>query len=393
MPSHPPAEITLVLSASAGIVAVAHGERYRWAQTALQRVGFQRRDNGTSALAVNDPQAARDTVHQLIRTARRHQATVTASSRRYLGDIADEMAAHLPGQWSARVGVHSHPVWQHDLVPWLWDAGELIRAVQTERLPYTAVLTDGTGIELLLVERPGHQSDYLLGAFAPNGFDEHVAKTSPPGSIVLPAAPEQAARAIADRFLPAYHHALHARRWATVAFALERIREEYDTRQAVKESGRFSDASPLDPGHIPDLEGQFADFAWQEFRNVLTHAPALLDQCRPATTGRPEDAAALQRLRDALVRGTGILAGWNARLEDLRETPEVLPAATYGEAKAERDARVLPVIEAWLADGEVFLRHQARAAAPPHPLAVRDHGVLPLPPALPTPPGASPARR
>jgi hypothetical protein len=392
MPSHPPAEITLVLSASAGIVAVAHGERYRWAETALKLVGFHRRDDGAFALAVNDPQAARDAVHQLIRTARRHQATVTASNRRYLGDVADEIAAHLPGPWNAKVGVHSHPVWQHDLLPWLWDAGELIHAVQTERLPYTAILTDDTGIELLLAERPGHQHDYLLGAFAPNGFDEHVAKTSPPSSIVLPAAPEQAARAIADRFLPAYHHALHTRRWATVAFALERIRDEYDARQAIKESGRFSDGSPMNPDHIPDLEGQSADFAWQEFRNVLTHAPALLDRCRPATTSWPEDAAALDRLREALVQGTGILAYWNARLDDLRQTPAALPAETYGDAKAERDARMLPVIEAWMADCEVFLR-QARAAAPLHPLAAHDHAVRALPPALPTPPGASSARR
>jgi hypothetical protein len=154
MPSKPPAEITLALSASAGIVAVAHGERYRWAQTALKRVGFQRRDDGTFALAVNNPQTARDAVHQLIPTARRHQATVTASNRRYLGDVADEIATHLPGTWSAKVEVYSHPLWQHDLLPWLWDAGELIHAVQTERLPYTAILTEDTGIELLLTERP-----------------------------------------------------------------------------------------------------------------------------------------------------------------------------------------------------------------------------------------------
>lgn len=389
MPSNPPAEITLVLSASAGIVAVAHGERYRWAQTALKLVGFHRRDDGAFALAVNDPQAARDAVHQLIRTARRHQATVTASNRRYLGDVADEIAAHLPGPWSAKVGVHSHPVWQHDLLPWLWDAGELIHAVQTERLPYTAVLTDDTGIELLVTERPGHQNDYLLGAFTPNGFDEHVAKTSPPNSIVLPAAPEQAAHAIANRFLPAYHHALHTRRWATVAFALERVREEYDARQAITESGRFSDGSPMNPDRTSDLEGHSSDFTWQEFRDVLTHAPALLDQCRPANTAWPEDAAALHRLRDALAQGTGILADWNARLDDLRQTPAALPAEMYGDAKAERDARMLPVIEAWMADGEVFLR-QARAAAP---LAAHDHAVRALPPAPPTPPSASSARR
>lgn len=45
MPSNPPAEIMLALSPNAGIVAVAHGERYRWAETALMLVGFQRRDD------------------------------------------------------------------------------------------------------------------------------------------------------------------------------------------------------------------------------------------------------------------------------------------------------------------------------------------------------------
>jgi hypothetical protein len=108
--------------------------------------------------------------------------------------------------------------------------------------------------------------------------------------------------------LPAYHYGLHTRRKATVAFALERIREEIDARQAIKECGRFSDGSHMNPGRIPDLEGQSADFTWQEFRDVLTHSPALLDQCRPATTSWPEDAAALDRLREALAQGTGILA-------------------------------------------------------------------------------------
>ncbi|MFK4222227.1 hypothetical protein [Streptomyces sp. NPDC019890] len=50
----------------------------------------------------------------------------------------------------------------------------------------------------------------------------------------------------------------------------------------------------------PRAGRHFADHAWYEFRDVLTHGPALLEQCRPADTAWPEDAAALDRLRDAL---------------------------------------------------------------------------------------------
>lgn len=388
LPNHP-AEITLAYSRAAGLVAIAHGEQYRWARTALEQAGFTKRGDGSYHAPGPDVRAA---AAKLLPLAHRHRTTVDVSRRPYLGDIADRIAAQLPGTWTAQVEIYSHPIWQTDLLPWLWDRGELVRRIEDRQVPYAANLTGNTGVELLLTERPGHQHDYLLGAFAPNGFDEHVAKTSSPSSIVLPAAPEQAAHAITNRFLPEYRHALHTRRWATVAFALERIREEYDARQVIKESGRFSDGNPIDGGHISDLEGQSADFAWEEFRDVLTHAPALLDQCRPATTAWPEDAAALHRLREALAQGTGILADWNARLDDLRQTPAELPAETYGEAKAERDARMLPVIEAWMANCEVFLR-QVRAAAPLHPLAAHNHAVRALPPAPPTPPGASSARR
>ncbi|MFE0087668.1 hypothetical protein [Streptomyces sp. NPDC058991] len=42
-------------------------------------------------------------------------------------------------------------------MPWLWDSGELGRAVQSARIPHAATLTDTSGTTLLLVERPGHQ--------------------------------------------------------------------------------------------------------------------------------------------------------------------------------------------------------------------------------------------
>jgi peptidoglycan hydrolase-like protein with peptidoglycan-binding domain len=48
MPStHCSAQIRLALSAAADIVAVAGGQKYSWAQTALEQAGFHGRADGT----------------------------------------------------------------------------------------------------------------------------------------------------------------------------------------------------------------------------------------------------------------------------------------------------------------------------------------------------------
>ncbi|MCD9193413.1 hypothetical protein [Streptomyces albireticuli] len=389
-----PAQITLFFSRSVGIVAAANGEKYAWAQTALEASGFQRRKDGTYVLALGDPQVAQATLISLLRIADRHRSIVKITGRSYIRDVAEGIAGHLPGEWSVTVDVYSHPVWQEDLVPWLWDAGELSQAIQTTRIPYAAVLTDGTGINLLLTERPGHHHDYVVGAFAPDGFDDNYDEPHAPSSIVVPGAAQPSAHAISHRFLPAYHQAVHTRRTAAVASALGRIREEGQTWEAIKESGRYSDGSPLAPEGLPGAEEAFVGLSWFEFRDVLLHAPAVLERCRPADSAWPQDTAALDRLQGALGRGQEILSEWNARLEGLRATSRTPPRESDADVKAERDARMQPVIETWLADGDALLR-QAGAAAPASPSAgpVRSHTVAALPPALPAPPGAVPARR
>ncbi|WP_405734833.1 hypothetical protein OG607_41190 [Streptomyces sp. NBC_01537] len=393
MPStHSPPHITLALSA-AGIVAVASGQKYPWAQTALEQAGFHRRADGTYALPLRDPESGRAALTDLVRTAHRHHSAVTTSNRRYLGDVADAIAEHLPGTWSATVDVYSHPVWQEDLVPWLWDCGELSRAVRSERIPYAAVLSDGAGIELLFVERPGHHHGYLIGAFASEGFNNNDNEPHAPRSIVVPAEPELAARAISARVLPGYHRAVHARRLATVTAALARLREEYETWQAIVASGRYSDGVPIDPRNLPDLESGFADYAWHAFRGILLHAPALLKQCRPADAAWPQDAAALNRLQHTVEMATPVLTDWNTQVKGAWQKPGALPAQTYTDAKTRRDAQVRPAIETWLADGDTLIR-QARAAAPnPHTaLPAQEPGTAAVATVLPPCPGASPRR-
>ncbi|WP_405959845.1 hypothetical protein OG235_07675 [Streptomyces sp. NBC_00024] len=123
MPPNPPAEIRLAYSRAAGLVAIAHGEQYRWANTALEQAGFTKRDDGSYSTPGPDVRAA---AAKLLPLAQRHHATVGVSPRPFLGDIADRIAARLPGTWTAQVEIYAHPVWQGDLLPWLWDGGELV---------------------------------------------------------------------------------------------------------------------------------------------------------------------------------------------------------------------------------------------------------------------------
>ncbi|MFJ3235719.1 hypothetical protein [Streptomyces sp. NPDC086787] len=60
------------------------------------------------------------------------------SSRRFIGDAARDLARLLPGQWHASVEVYSHPDWQQDLAPRIWDSGELGRAFESDRIPFAA---------------------------------------------------------------------------------------------------------------------------------------------------------------------------------------------------------------------------------------------------------------
>ncbi|MER7986537.1 hypothetical protein ABTY53_13180 [Streptomyces noursei] len=384
MTTHSPAHIALSHSPTAGIVAIAHGERYPWAQTALKIAGFQPREDGAFRLPVSASETVRDVAGDLFRLARRHQAVVTVSSRGFLGDAAEQIAARLPGRWSAQLEIYSHPIWQHDLVALLWDDGELIRAVTEQQIPFAAVLTNHAGIELLLAERPGHPSDYLVAAFAPEGFDDNYDAAHAPRSLAVPGSSRLAASAIGEQFLPTYHRALHARCLADVAYGLASLRDEHEALQVVRESGRYSDAALLAPGSLPELERQFDDLARYKLRHYFFYAPTLLDQCRPAQTPWPQDAAALERLRTALDQCSAVLAQ--------RATAVTPGTAVTADAKAGRGPQLLPVVDALLADGDVLLR-QARAAAPPppHTKSGPEHDVPALPPARPAPAGATPA--
>ncbi|MGK5545646.1 hypothetical protein ACSNOH_13065 [Streptomyces sp. URMC 127] len=216
---------------------------------------------------------------------------------------------------------------------------------------------------------------------------------------MAPSAAQPTAPAFTDRFLPAYHQAAHTRRIAAITFALDRVREESQTWEAIKAPGRCSDGSPLIAGVLPGAEEAFASLSWFVLRAVLHHALAVPERCRPAEAAVPRGTVALGHLADALARGEEVLANWGSGHKDLRTSPRALPAGSYayGKNKTERDALMQPVIETWLADGDAFLRqtrHHARLSPARNPATVVPSLRRLLRrqrPAL-RPPGSAPAR-
>ncbi|MFD4479423.1 hypothetical protein ACFWPU_25360 [Streptomyces sp. NPDC058471] len=364
MPNPPLAEIILSTSPTHGLVAIASGENFLQARDAVQEAGFNRLPDGAFAAPLSEAQTTRDTASALVHRAHDHGATITTSPRPYLGDTGQEIAARLPGAWSAKLEIYPRQHWQEDLVGSLWDSGDLLQTMLHDRVPYAVMLNNHAGTELLLIERPGHASGYLVGAFATEEYDDNWDEPNAPRSITLPAAPDLAARAVAHTFLPNYRRSLHYRRLDTVMTALNRIRPEHETLQAIKESGRFSDGMPLANSRLqPEMERAFADHAWLSFRDVLQHAPALIARCRPMASPWPQDAAALARLREALANSQDVWAEFNDLRTELYSIPATLSAREWSQVRSELGAAVLPAIETWLANGETFER-QVRAAVP-----------------------------
>ncbi|MFJ6752180.1 hypothetical protein ACIQNI_28955 [Streptomyces sp. NPDC091266] len=340
------AQIILSHSRDSGIVAIASGEQYPWAHTALAESGFRRDDDGVYHLPADGNGT---TPVDLVKCARRHRTSVHTSSRRFIGDAARDLARQLPGQWHTSVEIYSHPAWQENLVPWIWDSGELGRAFQSERIPYAATLTDTVhGTTLLFVEHPGRQLGYLVGAFAPEGLEDGYGDPHAPRSIVLPPFAGRAAQAAAGRYLPSYEQAVHARRTAAIAAVLGGIRSDHETWQAMVASGRYSDVTPLSAAALGAATEEFLDRSWRRFLTVVDHAPTLIGRCRPASSPWPSDAAALSRLANAATDAGALL-------------DEVVHGGPV--PSQERNARAWPAIETWLTDGESFLC-QTQVSAP-----------------------------
>ncbi|AZM56320.1 hypothetical protein DMA15_30110 [Streptomyces sp. WAC 01529] len=304
----PSAKITLYLSAHNKIIALPSGTGRRWAQTALDLSDFTKSHDPTRTLALDDQARARQALTHLHQAARDCQVTIATHPRPYLGDIAEAIVAALPGHWMADVEPlpqkQDHPYYLRDFV---WEAGEISDLLDRSPLGFAAILRDGGGTELLLVERPSDGA-YMVGALIPS--PDHVHVTAPAPRSVIASDARLVARFTQTRLLPDYKRAVH----------LSRLDEaERDLRWARDKPG----------AHDPvDLQA-----ALYRFR---AHAIAFIATLREDTPLSAEQTIFLERMHNGLNL-------------DALDDPD---PATLADAEA-----------VWLVDGQELIE-MARAATP-----------------------------
>ncbi|MFD4476430.1 hypothetical protein ACFWPU_10000 [Streptomyces sp. NPDC058471] len=326
----PSAKITLYLSANNKILALPSGSGRRWAETALHLAGFTQNHDRTHALSLHDQAQARQALTHLHQAARDCQVTVATHPRPYLGDIAEAIVAALPGHWRADVEPLPQEQDPHYLRDFLWETGNIYNLLERGPLGFAAILRDGGGTELLMIERPSDGS-YMVGALIPSPDYVHV--TGPAPRSVTASDARLAARFIQTRLLPDYERAVHLSR-------LDEAEEDLRWALEAREPGEYDTV---------DLEA-----ALYRFR---THATAFIATLRGGQPLSAEQAVFLDRVEDGL------------RLDELDDPdPEALS-----------DAGVV-----WLIDGEELIE-MARAATPPAPVTPTKPKALAtaaLPPAV-----------
>ncbi|WP_406220706.1 hypothetical protein [Streptomyces decoyicus] len=382
--------IYLCYSASRGVTAFTSGRNYRWASTALKEAGFIGLSDGTYCVPPFAPDATRKALLALTRLARTHRAAINTLDRPFLGDVAARVAQSLPGDWSSEIVVHSVPVWQQDHLDWLWDHGVLAHALITERVPYAALLTNGTD-ELLMIERPGHEQ-LLIGACLPTDFNRrfldnrHFSKTPyAPNSICIPTQPLLAAQAITAQLLPRYAHAVHRLRTDLVSDALLAGQKALDAWDAISDSLADEQGWPLDD-ETYGLRVQRRDAGvWDQFEVFVNHGRALIDRVTkhldelPDQIPRGPAERLLSAMSGVLECGNSAIASWE---EDISRLGDHYPPEAFEYAVAERNADAWDAMVTWLAHGPGFIG-LARTAAPSPPSSLPAPGASQSP-ALPS---------
>lgn len=162
------------------------------------------------------------------------------------------------------------------LLDWVWEARPVLSTVAKYRTPGAAILRDGGGTELLLVERPW-DGRYLIGTLLPSPDHLNVASFGP--HTVNATTARGAAANVRSLLLPEFEQLVHLAR-------LREVQQDLDWVHGVE------------PGTVDDLE---LDAALDRF---LTHAPYLLAATRRADV-KPlavSETAVLVRFETLLAR-------------------------------------------------------------------------------------------
>ncbi|MET8561292.1 hypothetical protein ABZV75_12135 [Streptomyces flaveolus] len=139
-----------------------------------------------------------------------HEAARTAASGSDLESLAHDLSRRLPGAWTFNVTDFVDPGIQLDFLDELWDNACLAGAWMQFRVPRAAILTGPGRLELVVIDRPLHREQVLVGALSLRGIThEYFGDDNAPHAIAAPSDAARAAHAVIRRLLPRYHQAAH----------------------------------------------------------------------------------------------------------------------------------------------------------------------------------------
>ncbi|MFE0187999.1 hypothetical protein [Streptomyces sp. NPDC058989] len=337
-------------------------------------------DSGSPAAGERIEELWRDNQAREYRRSLR-EATRIAPRRGDLETLACDLARRLPGEWTVHVDDFAEPGSQLDFFDALWDNACLTRAWMGFRVPRAVILTGPSRLQLVVIDRPLHHGQILVGALALHGIDhEFFGDDNAPHAIAAPAEAARAAHTVTRRLLPRYHQAAHRLVTNELATALTAGQQALDAWDTVSASLRDDQGRPLDKETYRRRAEQRDAEVWDTFRVFLDHAPALLESAGAAahqTGGDPQDAWRLRQLRKALHTGQQAVRDWRLEVVRTRVSPEPDPdpELSYARTVADRNAEAWHAMTEWLAHGPALLRL-----------------TRPLPPDAPAPPAAQAPR-
>ncbi|TKA08231.1 hypothetical protein [Actinacidiphila oryziradicis] len=142
-----------------------------------------------------------------------HHFEKTEPLRADLTAFATALAERLPGEWTTTDEDWSEPSAQYHLAGYLWDNSTLSWTTSEFRVQRAALLTAHDFTQLLVIDRPLHLDQFLVGALAPLGIEhDYLSDDQAPHGIAVSSQPPRAAHAITTRLLPRYRDRRNALR-------------------------------------------------------------------------------------------------------------------------------------------------------------------------------------
>ncbi|MER5211044.1 hypothetical protein ABT063_10775 [Streptomyces sp. NPDC002838] len=149
----------------------------------------------------------RDNQEREYRRSQRQAARIVTSGSN-LESLAHGLSRRLPGEWTFHVTDFVDPGSQLDFFDELWDNACLASAWMQFRIPRAAILTGPSRLELVVIDRPLHHEQVLVGALSLHGIThDYFGDDNAPHAIAVPSEAARAAHTVTRRLLPRYHQA------------------------------------------------------------------------------------------------------------------------------------------------------------------------------------------